>query len=137
MITNHTELIMRRRNAGAFRDADEYTVTFVRDALPEKTAAGGYRRSTSPGPTVPPQRVRIVHNTRRYKNGLVNAESGDIPQTDYLLLGPHTLNVEENDKFVWDGPDGKKNYKITGVHPWREESILCSIEFDGPDNRNG
>lgn len=125
------EQLMRRRNAGAFREADEIEVEFKRLSAPEKSPAGGYRTTSSPEP-VPLQKVRIVHNTRRYKDGLVNAEAGDIPRTDYLLLGPHTLNVEENDTFVWRD----NHYKITGVHPFREESILCAMEFEGLANRD-
>lgn len=130
---NPVELLMRQRNTKEFREADRFDVVFVRKAAPEKSPAGGYRPSSEPPTELECQPVRIVHNTRRYKNGLVNAESGDIPNTDYLLLGSHTLDVEVNDTFKWRGD----NYKITGIHPFREESTLCSIEFDGPDNRHG
>jgi hypothetical protein len=110
-------------------------VQFVRATAPIKTAAGGYAPTSSPG-TIPPQTVRIVHNTRRYKTGLVNAEAGDIPKTDYLLLGSHTLDVEVDDLFVWDDLQGNVGYyKVTGIHPFRKESTLCSIEYDGPVNR--
>jgi hypothetical protein len=132
---NSVELLMRRRNVKAFIDADPVTITFQRTAEPTKSAAGGRVRNPSPVP-VPQQKARIVHNTRRYKTGLINSEAGDIPQTDYLLIGLHTLNVEAEDKFTWSGPDGTKNYKIKGIHPFRNESILCGIEFDGPDNRD-
>jgi hypothetical protein len=128
---------MRRRNVRAFIQADPFGVEFMRRPEPEKTAAGGYKATSSPA-AIPQQTVRIVHNTRRYKNGLVNAEAGEIPQTDYLLLGFHTLDVEVSDTFVWLSPlQGAEpgNYKITGIHPFRFESTLCSLEFDGPDNR--
>ena len=133
---NSAELVMRRRNVAEFINADPVRITFSRAAEPTKSPAGGYRANSSPAAVIPPQKARIVHNTRRYKSGLVNSEAGDIPQTDYLLIGSHTLNVEENDTFQWDGIDGEmKNYKIMGVHPFRKESTLCAIEFDGPDNR--
>lgn len=134
---NSAELLSRRRNVAAFIDADPVRISFQRAAEPTKSPAGGYRANSSPA-SVSPQKARIVHNTRRYKNGLVNSEAGDIPQTDYLLLGSHTLDVKVNDLFEWDDLQGKAgNYKITGIHPFRKESTLCSIEFDGPDNRNG
>lgn len=125
------ELLMRRRSADAFQKADPASVQFTRKAAPTKTAAGGYAAASSPD-VIPPQTVRIVHNTRRYKPGLVNAEAGDIPQTEYLLLGPHNLNVQVDDEFLWRG----ENYKVVGIHPWRTETTLCMIEFNGPENRN-
>lgn len=122
---------MRRRNAQAFREADDISLVIIRKNDPVKTAAGGFRPADTPTTTLPAQQARIVHNTRRYKNGLVNSEAGDIPDTDYLLLGSHTLDVEVDDEFKWLGD----NYKVTGIHPWRTESKLCSIQFSGPDNR--
>lgn len=135
---NHVELLMRRRNFLAFVKADPVSVQFIRKDAPEPDAAGGFKASSSPATPLQPQQARIVHNTRRYKNGLVNAEAGEIPLTDYLLLGVHTLNVEVDDQFEWDDLQGNAGwYKITGIHPFRHESTLCSIEFVGPVNRNG
>lgn len=131
---NPVELMMRRRNVDAFEKADPIVLVILRAPEPTKTAAGGWIQG-DPEPLPAPfdnQSARIVHNTRRYKNGLVNSEAGDIPDTDYLLLGAHTLNVEVDDEFIWRGD----NYKITGVHPWRFESKLCSIQFSGPPNRS-
>ena len=130
---NPVELMMRRRNSTAFNEADAIELIITRKNPPVKTEAGGYRPTDQPITTLLPQRARIVHNTRRYKNGLVNAEAGDIPTTDHLLLGSHTLNVEVDDEFEWLGD----TYTITGIHPWRIESKLCSIQFSGPENRHG
>lgn len=129
---NRTELLMRRRNVDAFEKADPIELVVHRLPDPVKTAAGGFEPQ-GPAAMLEPQSARIVHNTRRYKNGLVNTEAGDIPDTDYLLIGSHTLNVEANDEFQWRGDW----YKITGVHPWRFESKLCSLQFSGPENRHG
>lgn len=134
---NQAELIMRRVNVKAFIEADPVTVTFSRIPGSTKTAAGGYVATSSPA-DISPQTARIVHNTRRYKDGLVNSEAGDVTQTEYLLIGLHTLDVEVNDLFQWDDLKGRAgNYRITGVHPFRKESTLCMMEFDGGDNRNG
>lgn len=131
---NAVELLMRRKNVAAFIAADPVSIAFSRPGEPVDDGVGG-RKTSSPS-TVPSQMARIVHNTRRYKNGLVNSEAGDIPLTDYLLIGKHTLDVEVNDEFQWDGLDGMKTYKITGVHPFRQESVLCSIDFKGPHNHS-
>lgn len=128
---------MRRRNVAAFIAADPFAIELQRTPEPTKTPAGGYASTSSPE-AISSQTVRIVHNTRRYKTGLVNSEAGEIPQTDYLLIGLHTLDVKEGDLFQWDDLQGRAgNYKITGIHPFRKESTLCAIEFDGPENRNG
>ncbi len=126
---NAIELMMRRRNVLEFIKADPITLVLTRKAAPAKTAAGGYTRDT-PEP-ITAQRARIVQNRRRYNPGIVNAEAGDIPHTDYLLLGMHTLDVEVNDEFKWID----ENYRVTGIHKARTESTLCSIEMLGPDNR--
>jgi len=127
---NHTELVMRRRNVLAFIQADPVQIVFTRDGEPTKTAAGGL----VPGvPSVlPQQQARIVQNKRRYNNGLVNSEAGDIPHTDYLLIGMHTLDVEVGDRFTWLG----EHYEVTGIHEPRQESHLCSIDFFGKPNIN-
>jgi hypothetical protein len=129
---NPTELLMRRRNVKAFIDADPISLELTR--LPERTKspAGGYTLS-APAAIIPPQVARIVLNKRRYNNGIVNAEAGEIPHTDYLLIGMHTLNVEVDDTFTWLG----ENYTITGKYKARQESTLCSIDLLGPDNRAG
>lgn len=129
---NPIELKMRHKNVKAFIDADNIELVLVRPAEPEKTLAGGWVTDSSPEP-LPSQVARIVHNTRRYKNGLVNAEAGDIPNTDYLLICTNDVDIQVNDTFVWRGD----NYRITGIHPWRIESKLCSMLFLGPDNRDG
>jgi hypothetical protein len=125
---NRTELVMRRRNVAAFIAADPASVSFLRQGPSEKTSAGGRVR---PAPrTLDPQRVRIVHNTRRYHDSLVNSEAGEIPDAKYLMLGSHTLDVEKDDSFEWLG----HHYKVKGIHPFRTESTLCAIDFDGPRN---
>lgn len=125
---NHTELVMRRRNVLAFIQADPVQVAFTRDSPPTKSAAGGFLQGTPT--TLPLQQARIVQNKRRYNNGLVNSEAGDIPHTDYLLIGMHTLDVQVGDRFTWLG----EHYAITGIHEARTESHLCSIDLFGKPN---
>lgn len=125
---NHTELIMRRRVVLAFIKADPVEVSFVRRSTPTRTAAGGL--VNVPDEPLVPQQARIIQNKRRYDNGLVNSEAGSIPDTTYLLLGMHTLDVKKDDVFWWMGNE----YKVTGIHPTRTETKLCSIDFNGPAN---
>lgn len=120
---------MRRRNVRAFINADPVSIEITREGAPIKTDAGGYKQGVAT--TLSPQLARIVPNRRRYTDGLVNAEAGDIPKTDYLLIGNHTLNLEAGDMFKWLG----ENYKVTGIHLQRQESVLAAIELQGPDNR--
>lgn len=128
---NATELLMRRRNVKAFIVADPVLITVARPQEPIKSAAGGFIKQ--PNTTLAPQQARIVQSKRRYNNGLVNAEAGDIPHTDYLLIAVHTQNFLPEDMFTWQG----EHYKITGRSLLRQESILCSIDLLGSPNRNG
>jgi len=123
-----TELLMRRRNVAAFIDADPVNILITREAEPTKSAAGGYVKA--PSATLPQQKARIVQAKRRYDTGLINSEAGELPQTDYLLIGNTGIDVKVNDVFQWLG----QTYKVLGIHPTRTESTLCAIEFDGPDN---
>lgn len=125
---NHTELVMRRRNVQAFIDADPVQITITRAGDKELTAAGGTVRGDPT--TIPEQQARIVQAKRRYDNGLINSEAGYIPHTEYLLIANHRANVAKDDKFIWRGD----TWTITGVHPTRTESFLCSIDFLGPPN---
>lgn len=128
---NRIELVMRRRNVKAFIEADPVFIELTRNGDPTKTAAGGW---TPTAPSVlPRQQFRIVQNKRRYNNGIVNSEAGEIPHTDYLLLGMHTANIEEEDSFIWLG----EHYKVTGIYEARTESTLCSIDLLGKKNHNG
>lgn len=126
---NHAELIMRRRNVLAFIQADPVMIELVRAGTPIKTGAGGFVPSAPT--TLSPQQARIVQNKRRYNNGIVNAEAGDIPHTDYLLIMTYNKDVEKDDQFIWLG----EHYQVTGIHEQRQESILCSIDYFGKPNR--
>lgn len=125
---NRTELIMRRRVVQAFIRADPVQVSFTRPGGPVPTPAGGTVYSSST--VLPPQQARIIQNKRRYDNGLVNSEAGSIPDTSYLLLAMHTVNVMKDDTFFWND----SFYRVTGIHPTRSETKLCSIDFRGPPN---
>lgn len=127
---NHAELVMRRRNVLEFIKVDPVSIQFSRSGTPQKTAAGGF---VKPDATLlAPQQARIILNRRRYTDGIVNSEAGDIPHTDYLLVGMHTLNIEKEDAFIYLG----ENYKITGIYGARIESVLAAIDFLGPVNRD-
>lgn len=126
---NHIEMVMRRRLVRAFIDADPVDIVFTRVGELVPTPAGGTIRAAST--VLSSQRARIVQAKRRYDNGLINSEAGYIPDTEYLLLGNHTLDVKKDDSFQWRG----QNWWVTGIHPTRTESLLCSIDFRGPSNR--
>jgi hypothetical protein len=123
---------MRRRNVREFISADALSIRLTRAGAPIPSEAGGYK----PNPnkyTLEPQMFRIVQNKRRFNPGIVNSEAGDIPHTDYLLLGIHTVDVEKEDSFVWNG----ENFKVVGIHGLRKESLLATIDYLGAKNRDG
>lgn len=125
---NPLELVMRRRNVAEFIRADPARVQFIRSGERIKTAAGGFVASIPT--TLSPQRVRILPNKRRYNSDLINSEAGEIPDSEWLLLGLHTLDVKVDDRFQWMGAW----YQVTGIHPFRTESTLCAINHDGAVN---
>lgn len=127
---DRVELLMRRRNVAAFIDADPVQIAIQRPAPSVKNPlTGGYVKSTvSP---LPFQKARIVQNVRRYTAGLVNAEAGDIPHTEYRLLAKYNFDIEVNDTFKWKG----ENYTVLGIHEAREESVFAAIQLTGADNR--
>ena len=129
---NQVELVMRRRNVSAFIEADKFSLNVKRAQAPVKTEAGGYAPSQQPPLALPSQRARVVLNKRRYTAGIVNSEAGDIPHTDYLLIGMHTLDLEAEDEFTYQG----ENYKVIGIYEARIESTLAGIEMVGKRNRN-
>lgn len=128
MTMSQVERIVRRRLVRAFIEADSIQVQLVRQVNRTKTEAGGW--VTFPAPALPPQTARIVPSKRRFDNGLVNSEAGQIPHSEWLLLGFYNLDVEVNDTFLWQG----SHYRITGILPNREERTLCSMTYHGESN---
>jgi hypothetical protein len=128
---DRVELLMRRRNVRAFIEADPVRISIVRHPDPVKNPDTGGFVSQPDGPPLPWQTARIVQNVRRYTDGLVNAEAGDIPNSQYRLIGMHTLDIKVDDEFTWLG----ENYKVTGIHEARQESVFAAIHLLGGDNR--
>lgn len=128
---NRTEMLMRRKVVKAFIKADPVSIEISRKGEREKTEAGGWVMGDAT--TLLPQQARIVLNKRRFNNGIVNTEAGDIPHTDYLLIAVHTTDLVEEDEFLWQG----RAYHVTGIHHLRTESVLASIDLLGKENRNG
>lgn len=126
---DRVELLVRRRLVRAFIEADPVSIAVTRKSAPVKTAAGGYVSGTPT--TLLPQVARIVLNKRRYTDGLINSEAGEIPHTEYLLVAMPSKDFEVEDTFLWLG----ENYHITGKYIARTESILCAIDILGPNNR--
>lgn len=130
---NTMELAMRRKNVRAFIDADRFPLVVSR--APERiknTETGGWIMPSTRTP-LPSQRARIVQNVRRYTAGIVNSEAGDIPHTNYLLIGMHTLDLQVTDEFEWLG----ETYHVVGIFKARRESTLAAIDLLGVENRNG
>jgi hypothetical protein len=129
---DRVELLMRRRNVKAFIDADPVRISIVRHPTPVKNPdTGGYVIPEGDVPPLPWQTARIVQNVRRYTDGLVHAEAGDIPNSEYRLIGMHTMDIEVDDTFTWLG----EWYKVTGIYEARQESVFAAIDLLGHENR--
>lgn len=120
---------MRRRVFRAFVEADPVSIAFLRSSGRTKTEAGGWVSNGNDTP-LSPQTGRIVQSKRRYDSGLVNSEAGEIPDSQYMLLGFHTMDVAVDDRFVWLG----NWYSVKGIHKNRTESTLCAVDYEGPPN---
>ena len=127
---SQAELVMRRRNVRACIKADAVDITIIRRDPSTPTPAGGLIAGDEK--SLSPQEARIVLNKRRYNNGLINSEAGEIPHTDYLLIAEWKRDIQVNDEFFCRGD----YYKVTGIYGNRIESYLCSIDLLGPENRN-
>lgn len=125
---------MRRRSVYAFIDADPISLVITRRLPPVKNPlTGGYVPNPDSPSVLDPQTARIVQNVRRYTDGIVNAEAGDIPDTEYRLIGRHDIDLQVDDEFVWLG----EYYTVTGIHTARTESTFAAIDLAGKKNRNG
>lgn len=129
---NAMELAMRRKNVRAFINADKFPLIVERAAEPVKNLATGGFISNGARANLPSQVARIVQNVRRYTAGIVNSEAGDIPHTNYLLIGMHTLDLQVTDQFHWLG----ETYHVVGIFKARTESTLAAIDLLGEVNRD-
>jgi len=129
---NTVELAMRRKNVRAFINADRFPLVVDRAAERVKNPeTGGWIMPNGARTPLPAQWARIVQNVRRYTAGIVNSESGDIPHTNYLLIGMHTLDLKVTDQFEWLG----ETYHVVGIFKARRESTLAAIDLLGVENR--
>ena len=128
MTLSRVELVVRRRLVRAFIEANSVSIQFTRRQERVRTEAGGW--TTTLSDPRQSQVATIIPSKRRFDNGLVNAEAGQLPRSEYLLMGLYNLDVEVDDTFTWDGAQ----YKITGILPNREERTLCSMNYEGPPN---
>jgi hypothetical protein len=125
--------MMRRRSVYAFIAADSSDLVLTRKRPAVKNEeTGGYLRSPEEPLVLDPQIMRIVQNVRRFTDGLVNSEAGDIPNTEYRIIARHDADIEVNDTFTWLG----EHYYVSGIHVARTESILAAIDLLGKQNRN-
>lgn len=123
------ELIMRRKNVSEFVRTAPVSIEITRTGKPVRTPGGGKLPGESK--KLAKQTVRIVQNVRRYTAGLVNAETGDIPNGLYVLIARHTADVERDDIFEAEG----ERYIVLGVSQLRrKEYVLATLDFYGPPN---
>lgn len=128
MIANRVELILRRRLCKVFIAADYVMVSFRRMAK-IKTPAGSWTEIPV-DPPLPPQKVRIIPSKRRYGTPFENTEAGRITSWPYLMMGPHDMDIAEEDVFEWNGA----TYVVKSIEPRREERTIAAIDFRGvPD----
>lgn len=102
MVTK-TERIMARRQIDALIRADPVDIVIWRK-LRVPDGAGGWRWS-APTPILDgePQRVTLIPFKRRMTEFLVSTELGNVPDLPYVVVGYHTLNIQREDTFTYNG----------------------------------
>lgn len=115
---------MRRRVVAEFIRVDDAKVSFKR-ILKVKTDAGGYVEQEQP--PLPPQRVRLIPQKRRFASSFVNTEAGEIEKWPYIFIGAHNLDVVEEDRFTYNGDE----YQVMAIEPDREERTLIACDYFG------
>lgn len=124
---NRTETRMQRRLLRKYIDAEPVDVELLRPVLVE-TTAGGLRKD--PPVRLPPQRVRLVPFKRRLVRITRDTPDGDIINLEYVLIGPHDLDVKVGDHFHADG--GK--YDVISIEPNRSFRTAVNITYRGPSD---
>jgi len=104
------ELLSMRRQMDAFIAAQPLVLRLNRPVM-TATAAGGYLEGEPE--VLSPQRFRLVPFKRRFTHQVVDTQDGDIPLTQYVLVGKFNANVQTDDYFEYKGT----TYRVVGVEP--------------------
>lgn len=125
MAISPTELRVRQRLVRAFIQAD-YADIYLRRVTKKKTETGAFRKQESLV-TVLPQRTRLIPSKRRFNTTFVNLEAGNVEKWPYALIGSASMDVQEDDMFVYQG----KTYIVRAIEPDREERTLMHLDYAG------
>lgn len=104
------ELLAQRRQVLAFIKAQPLLIRLLRPAMTD-TAAGG--RIEGDPVELDWQRFRLVPFKRRLTRQTVDTQDGDIPLTEYVLVGAHNADVQTDDYFEYQG----RTWRVVGVEP--------------------
>lgn len=96
---SRVELLASRRQIAAMIAADPVDIILKRKQKID-APGGGWR--WGPETPLPPQTVTLVPFKRRLTEFLINTELGEIPNLPYVVVGDHTLDIKENDVFIWE-----------------------------------
>lgn len=106
----NVELLAMRRQVLAFINAQPLLLRLQRPTMTD-TAAGG--RIEGDPVQLPWQRFRLVPFKRRLTRQTVDTQNGDIPLTEYVLVGAHNADVQTDDFFEYQG----RIWRVVGVEP--------------------
>lgn len=106
----NVELLAMRRQVLAFIEAQPIQLRLQRPTWTD-SAAGG--RIEGDPVQLAWQRFRLVPFKRRLTRQTVDTQDGDIPLTEYVLVGRHNADVQTDDYFEYSG----RTYRVVGVEP--------------------
>jgi len=130
MVISGPELVMSRRQISAMIDADPIQISLTRKVR-VTTPAGGW---TWGAPiTLAPQKCRLIPFSRRQTEFLLNTEAGFIPELPYILLGFHTMDIQRDDTFTWNGD---KFQVVTMDIGEPEVKSLYQVDYWGGENND-
>lgn len=106
------ELSLHRRNTAAFIAADPVAITLSRRTR-VSTGAGGYKDTYAALPGAP-QTLRMIPAQDKIPE--IKTSSGRIVKPEYTLLGTWNSNMQEGDRFTFNGVDYELPTPVRPLH---------------------
>jgi hypothetical protein len=126
---NRVELLMHRREIAAYIKADYVTVVLTPRKKVRTPSGAWVWEDQAPRR---PQRVRLVPYKRRLTDFVVNNTAGNVERLPYVLVGDHTMEVAQDDRFQV----GDEKFVVKWVDIQREVRMAAGVDYLGGDSAN-
>lgn len=131
-MSNVARLVMSRRLVNAFMARDPLQLSLSRRPR-TASAAGGWTLGAEV--VLPPQTFRMTPFKRRLGPGETASPDGDVANSQFLLMGVISCDIQKNDRFNLDVTSNFLPgwYLVTRVHPKRLIRTESVVEWQGED----